>query len=292
MFNNFLKNRSSSEWLRDGGRLFFGVLLFVVAYQVFFLPNGIVSGGIGGVGVMMEHLFGFSPSLVVMGFNIPLLVLCWLFLGKEAFFKTIVGSILHPVLLGMVSWLPPLTHDMLLASVFGGILTGIGFGLIFQANASPGGSSILVQMIGEYTPLSFGAANLLIDGIIVFFALAVFNVDTVMYALLSVIATSIAVDLVKIGGKKNLQILIISDHNQEIAQGIIKEMKHPVTLLDGMGGYSQMDRQVILFVMDSREYNQLAELIKRIDPNAFFVVTHATEVQGRGFSIKADYLLD
>ena len=291
MVRQMTKRERWRGWAKDIGLVVLGILLIDLALQLYLVPNEIVAGGVGGVGTVCYHVFGWSPALVIYGLNIPLLVLCWLALGKEAFYKTVLGSILFPTFLGMLSFLPQATEDLFLASVFGGMLTVAGVGLIFRANASAGGTAIPAQIIGEYTPLSFGTATLICDGSIVFLALLVFTPDITMYSLLAVIAMAVTVDMVKIGGERNLQIFVVSEKCELIAERIIKDLQKSVTLLDGEGGYSKQKRRVLLVVTGSRHYNALAKLIKITDPNAFFVVANAREVQGRHYAEIEDRVL-
>lgn len=278
--------RQAKQWARDGAYVFIGILFIVIAYQCFLLPNGIVAGGIGGLSTIANHAFGWTPAIVIYGLSIPLLILCRIFLGKGPFYKTVAGTFLNPTLVGILSFLPAFTTDVFLASIFGGGLTGLGVALVFRADASSGGTSVLVKIIGKYTPISYGVASMLVDGSIVLLALFFFNPDIMLYSLLSVLAMAVAIDAAKIAGKRNLQVFIISERCEELSERIILELDRSVTLLDGEGGYSKQARKVLMIVVDSQQYNLLAQTIHQTDPYAFYVVGNAKEVQGRGFTMK------
>ena len=153
--------------LKDLSLVTIGALIGAIGFNTMFLENNIASGGVGGLAISMNALFGWEPSTFVLFANIPLMVLCFFLLGKETFLKTIYGAWIFPTFISLTEPLPTLTTNPLLAALFGGIILGFGIGLVFQGNSSTGGTGILIQILNKYTPLPLGLLMALVDGLIV-----------------------------------------------------------------------------------------------------------------------------
>lgn len=142
-----------------------GSFITAIGFNTMLVHNNIASGGMVGISVVMKQLFGISPSLFLMLSNIPLLLLCYFFLGKQTFIKTLYGSWIYPIAIRLTNQFPTLTHNQFLAAIFGGIIVGIGLGMVFWGNSSTGGTGILTQILHKYSPLTLGIAMTIIDGI-------------------------------------------------------------------------------------------------------------------------------
>lgn len=266
-----------------------GSFIVSFAFQVFFLPNSIVSGGVTGLSVVINDLFGWAPSLIQYAFNIPLLVICYLALGKEAGNKTVLGSLLSPFFIQLINTWEPWTEDPFLATVFGGAITGIGLGLVFRAKASTGGTSIVIQIFSNITRLKLGTSTLFIDGLVIASALIVFNLEIVMYSIITLFLSSKMIDLVQVGFSVQKNVFIISDQPAEIRSEIMNTLSRGVTNLGIRGGYGNTDKDMLMCVIQEREFTYLKEVILNVDEDAFVVVMSATEVLGRGFSLTKDF---
>ena len=265
--------------------IIFGSFLTAIAFQVFLLPNNIVSGGVSGLSIAANAMFGWSPSLFQYSLNIPLLVLCFVLLGKAAGYKTILGSLLLPFFLSFIGHFPPLTSDPLLAALFGGGLTGLGVGIVFRAKASTGGTSIIVQILYQFLHLQLGLSTIMVDGLVILIALLVFDVETVMYSLIALFIVSRTIDLVQLGFNRNKNVFIISDNPQDIREEILHTMQRGVTNLGIRGGYGNTDKDMLMAVIQEREFTLLKETVLKADADAFVVAMPASEVLGRGFSL-------
>lgn len=266
--------------------IIFGSFLTAIAFQVFLLPNNIVSGGVSGLSIAANEMFGWSPAIFQYALNIPLLILCFILLGKAAGYKTILGSLLLPFFLIFIGHFPALTTDPLLAALFGGGITGLGIGIVFRAKASTGGTSIIVQILYQFLHFQLGLSTIMVDGLVIMIALLVFDVETVMYSLIALFIVSRTIDLVQLGFHRNKNVFIISDSPQDIRSEILHTMQRGVTNLGIRGGYGNTDKDMLMVVIQEREFTLLKEVVLKADSDAFVVAMPASEVLGRGFSLE------
>lgn len=263
-----------------------GSFLLAVSINSILLPNKIVAGGANGISVVINYLFGTNPALVLYAINIPLLFLCFLLLGKEVGIKTIYGSLLYPFFVGITTDIPALTHNIFLATLFGGILTGIGLGLEFRGNASTGGTAIISQIVNKYLKISLGVSILFVDGLVILSALYVFNTDTVLYSLICLYIIGRMVDLVQLGFVRSKNVLIISPKYAEIREKILVGLDKGITMIPIEGGYQQNKSMLMMTVVSEKDFGKIKESVLAIDEHAFVVSMNASEVYGRGFSLK------
>lgn len=262
-----------------------GSFIAAVSFNAFLLPNLIVSGGISGVSMITSNVFNWDPSIVQLAFNIPLLLICFIFFGKEAGYKTILGSLILPAFIGMLDFMEPWTDTPLLAALFGGIVTGIGLGIVFRAKASTGGTSIVAQVIHEYLKLPLGMSMALIDGLVIVGALLVFDGEVVMYSIISLFVISRTIDVVQVGFNHSKNVMIISEYPSEVKQAIFDTVNRGVTNLGIKGGYGNSDKEMLMCVVAEQEFTLLKDTILDVDENAFVVAMSASEVWGRGFTL-------
>lgn len=279
-----MAKRYTFDWV-DYLYIVLGSFILAVAFQIFLLPNNIVAGGVSGLSIVTYEVFGWHPAYFQYAVNIPLLLLCFLLLGKEAGYKTILGSLLLPFFLQFLDHLAPATTDVLLATIFGGGMTGLGLGLVFRAKSSTGGTSVLVQIFNQLLRIPLGVSTFIIDGAVIFTALLAFNAEIVMYSLISLFIMSRVIDFVQMGFKRNKNVMIISEDPNRLRKEILHTLDRGVTTLHSRGGYKGTESELLMTVIQEREFPILKEMISEIDPNAFVVVMSASEVLGRGFSL-------
>lgn len=279
-----LAKRYTFDWI-DYVFIVLGSFILAVAFQVFLLPNNIVAGGVSGLSIVTYEVFGWHPAYFQYAVNVPLLFLCFILLGKEAGYKTILGSLLLPFFLQFLDHLSPVTTDTLLATIFGGGMTGLGLGLVFRAKSSTGGTSVLVQIFYQVLRMPLGVSTFIIDGAVIFTALLAFNSEIVMYSLISLFIMSRVIDFVQMGFKRNKNVMIISEEPERLRKEILHTLDRGVTSLHSRGGYKGKENEMLMTVIQEREFPVLKEIISEIDPNAFVVAMSASEVLGRGFSL-------
>jgi uncharacterized membrane-anchored protein YitT (DUF2179 family) len=269
--------------IKDYAYILVGSFIVAIAFNAFVFPNKIAAGGVSGISTILGHVANIEPGYVQWALNIPLFLLgLWLLGGKFAL-KTLVGTLVLPFAVVMTSTIEPLTTDALLAALFGGIGIGLGLGLVFRGKGSTGGTALAAQIIHKYTGLTLGVSLLLIDGLIVLSSAFAFNIELALYAVVSVYVTSKTIDLVQIGLGYARVAYIISNEQQRIQQALLKDLDRGVTKLSGKGGYTEEERDVLMCVVNQTEVTKLKDMVSRIDPHAFVVVTSANEVLGEGF---------
>ncbi|MGM0197814.1 YitT family protein [Enterococcus sp. DIV1314a] len=281
-----MKKQEQVQRLKETLYVTLGAFILAISVNLIFLPNQIVAGGASGLSIVLNELFGWNVALTLYAINIPLLILCFLLLGKDVGLKTIYGSLINPFFIAITGSLPPLTNNIFLATLYGGVLTGIGLGLVFRGNASTGGSAIISQIVNKYFKISLGVSVFVVDGFVIATALFVFTKDTVLFSLISLFIIGRVIDRVQVGVLRSKNLFIISEKYEAIHQMFIKELDKGVTLLPIEGGYTQKQGKIIMTVIPEKEFMAIKEAILAIDETAFFVALDASEVNGRGFSVK------
>lgn len=275
--------------LIDFGFVTLGSFIVATGFNTMFLENSIASGGMGGLAVSFNALFDWNPSTFLFATNIPLLILCLVFLGKEIFIKTFYGSWVYPLAVKLTDDLPTLTHNPLLAAIFGGIIVGIGLGMVFWGNSSTGGTGIPTQILNKYTPLSLSVSMTIVDGISVAMGFLAFNTDTVMYSIIALSVISYVVGIMENGFNSSKNIMIISNNSEAIRHYIIKKANRGVTQIPVRGGIDTSQKTMIMTTINSHELPKMQQEILNIDETAFVVVMPASQVIGRGFSLTKQY---
>lgn len=279
------------KW-KDLGLVSLGSFISAVGFNTMFLENRIASGGVGGLAISLNALFGWEPGTFVLLANIPLMVLCFFLLGKEIFLKTVYGSWIFPIFISLTSSLPTFTNTPLLAALFGGIVLGFGLGLVFLGNSSTGGTGIVVQILNKYTPLPLGLLIILVDGIIVGIGFIAFDADTVLYSIIALLSITYVVNMMMTGADSSRNLMVISQQHELIKEYITKVADRGVTELPILGGYTGKEKRMLMTAVSRPEYQSLENEILKIDETAFIVVMPASQVRGRGFSLHKNHLIE
>lgn len=272
--------------LRRYIELLLGLLIVAVSFNLFLLPNNIVFGGVSGIAIILKNIFGFEPSTTIFLGSMILLVVSFIFLGKEKTSASIIGSILFPLFVKLTAKIPYYididTSQVLLSALFGGVTYGLGAGLIFKAGFTTGGTDIINQILSKYLHMSMGNAMLASDGLIVVSSVFFFGINQLMYALVVLYLISVLTDKVLLGISKSKAFYIVTDKGkeEEMRDFILTYLNHGVTIFEAKGGYTEEKQKVLLCVIPTSEYFKLKEGIKAIDESAFFVAMDAYEVSG------------
>lgn len=262
----------------------FGCLIVALGYNLFIAPNKLVPKGVGGVAIILNSIFGFNNSMIIFTLNAILLIVSLIFLGKEKTKATVFGSLLFPLFIRLTEnaniWLQINSSELLLSSIFGGLIYGFGTGLIFRAGFTTGGTDILNQIASKYLKISIGKSMLFTDGLIVISSGLFLGINNMLYSILGLYITSIISDKVVLGISDNKAFLIITDKEEKVKKYIIEELKHGVTVLNAKGGYKKENETVLMTVLPTKEYYHLKEGIHRIDKDVFYIITDTYEVFG------------
>lgn len=278
-----IKSEPYREFLRDYLLLTAGCLCLALALNWFLIPNQIASGGISGVANILFHVTGIPVWMSFLAINVPVFIIGTIILGSKTGVKSFVGLILVSVFIFATDWVDPITDNLLLAALYGGLLIGTGLGLVFRARASTGGTDLIAQVVNKFTGLSLGICMLFIDGLVIVTAAIVFGAEFGLMALLSLYVTSKTIDLIQEGFSFEKIAFIISDKSEELQEAILRDMDRGITKLQAQGGYSGQDRPMLMCVVEQKEITVLKQLIKHVDEDAFIIIGNAQEVVGRGF---------
>jgi len=261
-----------------------GVFLLAFSYNIFLAPNDLVPGGIGGLAIIINKVFNINNSITIFIFNIFLLIISYLLLGKEKTRATIFGAILFPLFINLTQNINEIikidNSQLLLSTIFGGVLFGFGAGIIFKAGFTTGGTDIINQLLSKYLKISIGKSMLISDGLIVLSSVFTFGITHLMYSIITLYIISLMSDRVILGISDSKAFYIITTKQKEISKFVIQEMGHSVTVFDAKGGFSKEKNPVLFTVIPTKEYYKFKEGIHLIDPNAFFTVIDAYEVRG------------
>lgn len=270
--------------IKDYAKIIVGCLLASLAYPLFLVPNAIAPGGVTGLGTILHHLFGVPVGLTSLVLNIPLFVMGYRAMGKRFVFRTFVATIIFSLAIDLFSPLEPVTSNPLMASIFGGVLAGIGLGIILRGNATTGGTDMLARMLhNRIGDISVSMFLFMFDGIVVLISAFTISTEAALYAMITVYITAKTIDVVLSGLESDKVCYVISSKYSEIANEIITTMERGCTLLDGQGGYTDTPVKVLLCVVGRMEVTRLKTLVHDMDENAFMFITDAQETLGEGF---------
>ncbi|SHE66028.1 YitT family protein [Desulforamulus putei] len=273
------------RWLKDYLGVTIGVLLTAVGLDAFLVPAKIAAGGLSGVATIFYHIAHWPVGLSMLVMNVPLFIWSIVRLGWRFTVNSVYGTVALSVFVDLLEpYLPLLTKDLLLASLYGGVLTGIGLGLVFRFNGTTGGTELLAAILRSYMGINIGQLLFIIDGLVVLWAGIVFrSAELAMYALITIFLTAWIIDLVIEGFSSAKAFLIITKKADAIAQGIIKELDRGATAWKAKGMYTGKEREVLISVVGRSEVSRLKALVKKEDPAAFIILADVHEVLGEGF---------
>lgn len=260
-----------------------GLMCCCAAYNLYLIPNEIAAGGFTGIGQLVNSAIDVNVGTVSIVLNIPLFLLSMRRLGLSFGIRSLIAMLGLSLTIDYVP-LPAATNDLLLATVFGGALAGLGFGLILRGNATTGGSDMLASLVHSRFPaVRVSVGIFAVDGLVILASAFVFDQQAAMYALICTGLMNLVVDAVLEGPNSAHSYIIISDRADEIAQRVMEELSRGVTAFDARGMYSGADKRVLLCVVNRFETVQLRRIVLSIDPTAFVIASKAHEVLGEGF---------
>lgn len=267
---------------------FFGILvgsvILAVGMNMFMVPNMLAPGGISGLAVVLYHLFRLPVGLVIILLNIPLFIAGYLVLGPRVVIQSLLGTFFFSVAVEATApYLPVATNDLLLASVYGGLVMGVGVGLVFRYRGSTGGTGLLSLILAKARGISPGQAMFWGDIVVLAAAVFVFGGEAAMYAALALFVSVKVVDAILEGLGVAKSVIIISDHGDEINEKLLYDLGRGVTWLEARGGFTRESREVLLCVVTRQQIAQLKTIVRQVDPDAFVIIGNATEVHGKGF---------
>ncbi len=273
--------------------ILFGNALYSLAVALFLEPAGLITGGATGIALAIGRLTGLSVSGLLFFINLAMLVWGWVVLGRAFALNTLASSVLSPAFLALFEGMANgrvLTEDIFLCTVFAGLGIGVSLGIVIRSGASTGGLDIPPLVLNKWFKLPVSATMLAFD-IMVLLMQAVFSpMPQVLYGIVMVLIHTIVMDKMLMMGASRTEVKIISSQSDTICAAILEQLDRGVTILHGEGGYTHESSAVLLSIVSNRELPRLEKLAHSIDPTCFLIVSHVTEVSGRGFSMDKDYL--
>ena len=266
-----------------------GNALYALTVVLFLVPSGLITGCATGIALGVNRVLGLPVSGVLFAINISMLVLGWMVLGSRFALTTIASTILSPLFLALWERVFAdfvLTDDLVLNTIFAGLGVGISLGITIRAGASTGGMDIPPLVLNKYFHIPVSASMLVFDMLILCLQAAF---SPLLYGIVMVIVYTVVLDKVLIFGTTRTEVKIISQHADDIREAIFTQLDRGVTVLHGEGGYSHEPEQVLLSIVSNRQLPKLEKLAHAIDPTCFMIVSHVTEVSGRGFSLDKNY---
>ncbi len=279
------EKKSKGRRLLDYVVITAAAFLYSTAVSLFLDPNSLAPGGVTGISIILNRVVGLPTGTGIFVINIPILIVgMWKF-GWKFILSTLYCTALTSFFTNLLTACGAVTADPLLAALAGGALMAVSLGMIFRAGATSGGTDIVIKLLRIRFPhLKTGFLFLVLDAAIVTISAFVFqNIDTALYAGLVVIVNSLLLDLVLYGRDSAKLMFIISDSYRQIAARMLEEMDIGVTYISGSGAYSGRDKEVILCVMKKQRSHLAEEIVRQEDPDAFMIVTSATEIYGEGY---------
>ena len=264
-----------------------GSALVGTALSVFTIPNEIAPGGISGLSTALAYMLGVRVSVLTLVLNIPIMLAAYRLLGKRSFFYTLLSTALLSGFIELASFLPVYTGNILIAAVYGGVLSGIGIGILFLRNITTGGTDLIALMLHKAFPnVPNGTILAVIDGIVVLIAVLVFQkIEVALTSVLTIYFSSKVIDLIAQGVDYAKVIYIVTDKGKELSAVLNSSTDRGNTVIKAFGGYTGAEKQLVITVTRRNVLAQTLRLIHATDPAAFTFVTDSTEVHGEGFKI-------
>lgn len=273
------------KWLKDFILMIIGSLFLSIGTSFFLLPNQLSSGGFTGITTVIYYLFKFPMGTAMIMLNIPLFIIALFKLGRKFFIKSIIGTGLLSLFLNIFEGIEPATTDRLLASIYGGIIIGIGTAIILKANGSTGGSDLLGNIISKFKPTAkIGNIIIIIDIIIVGINTIFFKeIEVALYSAIAIYLSGQMIDIIFEGTNFTKMMFIVSNKYEEIAKQIGQKIERGSTGIYAKGMYNEEEKIILWCVASRKEISRIKQIARKIDPESFLVISNSREVLGYGF---------
>lgn len=279
-----LRSRHTKEYIG----ITLGIIIVAVGLDVFLVPNRLAAGGVSGLATVLHYSAGLPVGLTMLAMNGVLLLVGTKIFGKNYGFKTVFGAVGVSVAVDMLAELMRFTHvatihDPFLGTLYGGILTGVGMGIVFSSGGNTGGTDIIAQILSKYVNLGVGQLFLLVDGFVMLVAASVFGIKLALFGFLAVIVMGWVIDFIQEGVTVNKAAVIMTAKSDEMGDAILNKLNRGATGFRSRGLFTGEEREAIMCVVSRREIENLRQIVYDVDPRAFMIVTDVREVVGEGF---------
>jgi len=265
------------------GSVLIAVALISAAVNLFLGPHNIAAGGITGLSIVFETLFGLNRAVTILTANAVILIAALVFLGREVFFNTIIGAAVLPLFVNIIPQVM-LVEDPMLSMLTGSTIMAVAASIMYANHASSGGTTVPPLIFKKYFGLSTSIGLFFSDGSVILLSLIVFSFDAFLYAIFSITITALIMGFIETGLRKRKLVYIISDKSKEITHDILTKIDRGATLIPILGAYKHTAGEMIMVVMDSKNYRDLIEIVNEHDEHAFMITENVSQVHGRGFT--------
>ena len=274
-------------WIRDLGLIIIGSLAQAIGLRLFLVPAQLASGGVSGISQLINHFTGWPIGLMIFIGNVPLFLIGWRFLGGRRFgIRTATAVISYSFFVDfLVLFLPKngLTDDIFLNSLYGAVVAGVGYGLVYRARGTSGGSDILARILNHWRGVSMSASYMMVDSAVILGAGLVFGWKQALYALITLYVSGLVAETTLEGPRTVRTALIVTGQPETVSERILEDMERGVTMMAGTGAYTGVARPVLYCVVTRAEIAYLKTIVQEADPQAFMVIGQAAEALGEGF---------
>jgi uncharacterized membrane-anchored protein YitT (DUF2179 family) len=261
----------------------FAIALMAVGINMFLAPHRIAAGGLTGLAILFEELLHVDRSVSIIIGNLIVVVLAFIFLGKQVFFNTIIGATLLPILIGVIPRIT-LVDDTMISMIVGSVLFGVAVSILYANNASSGGTAVPPLILQKYLNMNTSIGLFITDGIVVILSLFVFSIDSFFFAIFSITITSATMKYLETGLAKKKLVYIISDVAEPISNDILHKIGKGITIVPIMGAYEKNEMQMLMVALGTKDYRRLVEIVNKYDKKAFMITDTVSDVHGEGFT--------
>ena len=278
MFNN-----NTFKILKECFIVSIACIIMAFNTNYFYLGNKLAQGGVSGLSLIIHYITEIDISYIYFALNIPLIIIAYIFIGKDFVFKTLFATIILTIFLKIFGGFRGPIDDILMASIFGGGINGIAIGIIFYAGGSSGGTDIIAKIINQHYGVAIGKVLLTIDFIILSMVAFIFGKVIFMYTLISLLVSSKMIDIIQEGIYSAKGVTIITNRVEELRKKIMEDTGRGITLINAKGAYTQKEIGMLYCVVGKYQLMKVKSIVKEIDPMAFMIVSQVHEVIGKGF---------
>ena len=280
--NEIIEQLNTKDRVERCAIFIWGVMIYAIAFSIFFSPRNIVTGGSTGLSIILKDIFNIDTSVTVFGISFLLLIVGYFLLGKRYAIKTFFGVIMLPIFMKFSTIFQGYFNvdnlSLFLIVVFGGVLMGLGNGMIVRSGYSVGGFQTIYQILYKYFGISIGKSTLWINGVLVVVSGFFFGFDNSLYAVIGLYVSSVVTDRVMLETSSTKTFYIVTEKEKEISQYVKENLGYGITVMNGRGGYTNDKKKVLMCAIPTRQYYLLKEVIKGIDKDVFFLVTDTYEI--------------
>jgi uncharacterized membrane-anchored protein YitT (DUF2179 family) len=283
--------------VRDYALIILAAFIQALSLRLFFVPANLASGGVSGISQLINHFTGWPIGLMILVGNIPLFLLGWRFLGGQRFaLRTATAILTYSLFTDLILKTPlfapngagtalinDLQGDIFLNTLYGAIVSGVGYGLVYRARGTSGGSDILARILNNWRGISMTQSYLMVDTAVILGAGFIFGWKAALYAMIALYVSGLVAETTLEGGGTVRTAMIVTSNPEEISQRVLDELLRGVTVLEGTGAFTGADRPVLYVVISRAEVVALKEIVHEVDPRAFMVIGYAHEALGEGF---------